>query len=144
MYEATLVPDSPWKRSPRFRKHFVNVLWVITWGALVLGLPDPLYWKVAIAITAAPRNARRPVSKDLARRWLLNAEKQAGLPKLDGSLWHAYRRKWATARKGLPDVDVAAAGGWSDLTCLKTAYQQPDPATMYRVVSEPTELREVR
>ena len=53
MYEATLVPDSPWKRSPRFRKHFVNVLWVITWGALVLGLTDPLYWKVAIAITAA-------------------------------------------------------------------------------------------
>ena len=41
-------------------------------------------------------------------------------------------------------VDVAAAGGWSDLTSLKTAYQQPDTATLYRVVSEPTELREVR
>ena len=53
MYEATLVPDSPWKRSPRFAKHFTNFLWVITWGALVLGLTDPLYWKVAIAITAA-------------------------------------------------------------------------------------------
>ena len=47
-------------------------------------------------------------------------------------------------RLDLPDVDVAAVGGWSDLTCLKTAYQQPDIATMYRVVSEPTELREVR
>ncbi len=46
--------------------------------------------------------------------------------------------------EGLPDVDVAAAGGWSDLTSLKTAYQQPDTATLYRVVSEPTELREVR
>lgn len=92
----------------------------------------------------SPRNARRPVSGDTASRWLLKAEKQADLPKLDGSLWHAYRRKWATSRKGLPDVDVAAAGGWSDLTSLKTAYQQPDTATLYRVVSEPTELREVR
>ncbi len=71
---------------------------------------------------------------------MLDAEKKAELPKLDGSLWHAYRRKWATSRKGLPDVDVAAAGGWSDLTSLKTAYQQPDTATLYRVVSEPTDL----
>ncbi len=92
----------------------------------------------------SPRNARRPVSRGLASDWLLDAEKKADLPKLDGSLWHAYRRKWATSRKGLPDVDVAAAGGWSDLTSLKTAYQQPDTATLYRVVSEPTELREVR
>ncbi len=92
----------------------------------------------------SPQNARRPVSRHLASRWLLDAEKKADLPKLDGSLWHAYRRKWATSRKGLPDVDVAAAGGWSDLTSLKTAYQQPDTATLYRVVSEPTELREVR
>ncbi len=72
------------------------------------------------------------------------AEKKAELTKLDGSLWHAYRRKWATSRKGLPDVDVAAAGGWSDLTSLKTAYQQPDIETLYKVVSEPTELREAR
>ncbi len=92
----------------------------------------------------SPQNARRPVSRHLASRWLLDAEKKAELPKLDGSLWHAYRRKWATSRKGLPDVDVAAAGGWSDLTSLKTAYQQPDIETLYRVVSEAAELREVR
>ncbi len=67
-----------------------------------------------------------------------------GLPKLDGSLWHAYKRKSATSRKGLPDVDVAVAGGWSDLTSLKTAYQQADTETLYRVVSEPMKLREVR
>jgi len=34
------------------------------------------------------------------------------------------------------------AGGWSDPTCLQTIYQQPDDATVYRVVSEPRELRE--
>lgn len=88
------------------------------------------------------RNPRRPVSKDLASDWLERAERLAELPKLNGSLWHAYRRGWATSRKGLPDVDVAEAGGWSDLTSLKTAYQQPDTDTLYRVVSEATELRE--
>ena len=35
-------------------------------------------------------------------RWLTEAEAQAGLTKLDGGLWHAYRRKWATERKELP------------------------------------------
>ena len=92
----------------------------------------------------SPRNPRRPISKDLASLWLERAEKMAKLPKLEGSLWHAYRRKWACERKDLPDVDVAQAGGWSDLTALKTAYQQPDNATLYRVVSEPSELREAK
>ncbi len=59
------------------------------------------------------------------------------------ALWAADLKRRAE-RLDLPDVDVAAVGGWSDLTCLKTAYQQPDIATMYRVVSEPTELREAR
>lgn len=92
----------------------------------------------------SPRNPAQPVSKDLASAWLERAERLASVPKHDGSLWHAYRRKWATERKHLPDRDVAAAGGWSDLTTLKTAYQQVDTATLYRVVSEPAELREVR
>ena len=43
----------------------------------------------------------------------------------------------------MPDVDVAAAGGWSDLSSLKTCYQQADEATMYAVVSQPAQLREV-
>ena len=93
----------------------------------------------------SPLRPKRPVSKDLASEWLEKAEALAELSKLKGSpLWHAYRRKWATERKGLPDKDVAAAGGWSDLTSLKTAYQQVDTATLYRVVSEPAELREVK
>ena len=37
-----------------------------------------------------------------------------------------------------------AAGGWSDPTCLQTLYQQADDATLYRVVSEPMELRDVQ
>ena len=61
----------------------------------------------------APGDLTKPVSRHLAAKWLQGAEKLAGLEKLDGSLWHAYRRKWATERKHLPDADVAAAGGWA-------------------------------
>jgi hypothetical protein len=52
----------------------------------------------------------------------------------DGSLWHAFRRLWATERKGLPVKDVAAAGGWKDITTLINCYQQPDEETLRAVV----------
>ena len=50
-----------------------------------------------------------------------------------------YRRLWAVERKHLPDVDVARAGGWRDLTTMKRSYQQADPVTTLRVIeNEPT------
>ncbi len=91
----------------------------------------------------AIKNPAKPVAKETVSQWLLAAEKLAKVEKQSGGLWHPYRRKWATERKHLPDVDVAATGGWSDLSSLKTAYQQADPETMYQVVSEPRRLREV-
>ncbi|HLQ59726.1 MAG TPA: site-specific integrase [Gemmatimonadales bacterium] len=86
----------------------------------------------------------KPVGKDLVSDWLERAEQLAGLPKQSGTLWHAFRRKWGTERKHHPIQDVMAAGGWSDPTCLQTIYQQADPETVYRVVSEPAELREAK
>lgn len=59
-----------------------------------------------------------------------------------GSLWHAYRRKWATERKHLPDIDVARMGGWSELSSLKSCYQQADFETMLKVITEAREFRE--
>ena len=91
----------------------------------------------------AVNDPSRPVAKEVVSAWLLKAEKLAGVPKQEGSLWHAYRRKWATERKHLPDVDVAAAGGWSEVNTLKQVYQQADQEGMYRVVSEPAVLRDV-
>ena len=91
-----------------------------------------------------PTDPAAPLTIHLASKWLREAEKLAGLQTHKGSLWHAYRRKWATERKHLPDVDVAAAGGWEDTVSLKTAYQQSDQATMFRVVMEAGELREAR
>lgn len=58
----------------------------------------------------------------------------AKLPKLRGGVLHPYRRLFASERKHLPDVDVAAAGGWKDTRALKLSYQQADPASVLRVV----------
>lgn len=48
-------------------------------------------------------------------------------------MWHAFRRQWATERKALPVKDVAAAGGWNDITTLIDCYQQPDDDTLRAV-----------
>ena len=98
--------------------------------------PGPLF--------PAPHDASAPVRYERVSAWLHEAEGLAGLEPHDGSLWHAYRRLWATVRKDLPDVDVAQAGGWSSLDALKLAYQHPDDATLLRVVEHDAELREVR
>lgn len=81
-----------------------------------------------------------PVRRDVFDRWLRAAEVKAELPKLDGSLWHAYRRAWATARKDLPLKDVAEAGGWSEVGTLLRCYQQPDDDTMELVMSHPKKI----
>jgi len=92
----------------------------------------------------SPEDPQKPVSKYLASVWLRRAEKAAKLEPQKGGLWHPYRRLWASARKGLPDVDVMQAGGWSSADALKRAYQHPDSRTMLRVVEHRDELREVR
>jgi len=59
---------------------------------------------------------------------------------MDGSAWHAIRRKFATERKHLPVQNVARVGGWKDLATLTQVYQQPDEETQRRVLSEPKRL----
>ncbi|MGI9077109.1 MAG: tyrosine-type recombinase/integrase [Gemmatimonadaceae bacterium] len=75
-------------------------------------------------------------------RWLVEAERRAGLPKLDGSTWHAYRRKWVTERKHLPVKDVAAAGGWKEVSTVLDVYQHADQASVLAAMSESKKLRE--
>lgn len=86
-----------------------------------------------------PTNRLAPISKERVRTWLLRAEKLAGVPKHDGSLFHAYRRGWATATKHLSLKDVAAAGGWKQVETLMRHYIQTDTATMLQVLDEPLE-----
>ena len=98
----------------------------------------------AAPLFPSPEVAQQPMTRHLADKWLRKAEKLAELEPQKGSLWHAYRRKWATERKHHPDVDVAAAGGWENVQSLKTAYQQADAKTMLRVILEAGELREAQ
>jgi len=84
-----------------------------------------------------PRRKRmrgNPVTRHLAAYWLKRAYDLAKVAKPHGSLWHVFRRVWATERKHLPPRDVAAAGGWSDIGTLLSVYQQPDEETMRQVV----------
>ncbi len=80
--------------------------------------------------------------RHLFDKWLSVAEKKAKLTKLDGSLWHAYRRKWAIERKHLPLKDVAAAGGWKDVSTLLEVYQQSDEESVLAVTSVTLKLGE--
>ncbi len=92
---------------------------------------------------AAEKDPDRPMDRHLFDKWLRVAERAAELPKLEGGLWHPYRRKWATERKGHSLKDVAAAGGWQDTETLLQCYQQPDNETLLAVMSEERKLREV-
>jgi len=74
-----------------------------------------------------------PVTRHLAAYWLKEAFLCGKVVKPAGSLWHMFRRVWATERKDLPLKDVAAAGGWRDTSTL-LRYQQPDEATLRAVV----------
>jgi integrase len=94
-------------------------------------------------VFAAERNPAVPMDRHLFDRWLVHAERKARLPKLEGGLWHPYRRKWATERKHLSITDVAAAGGWQDTATLLTCYQQPTNDALLAVMSEERKVRDV-
>jgi integrase len=91
----------------------------------------------------AEQDASAPMDRKQFDKWLRRAEKKAELPKLAGGLWHPYRRKWATERKHLPLVDVAAAGGWKDKATLLECYTQPTNDALLAVMSEERKVRDI-
>lgn len=90
------------------------------------------------------RDPSKSMPSELLTQWLTKAETKAGLPKLGGSLWHAYRRKFATERMHHPLKAVADAGGWKDVATLLTCYQQTDQETLLAVMAEPRKLSDQR
>lgn len=88
----------------------------------------------------AARYPDQPIDRWAMVKYLLQAERDAGLPKLVGGVWHPYRRKWAMERKHWPMRDVAAVGGWKCLRSLLECYAQADRDTMRAVVNEPRKL----
>ena len=91
-------------------------------------------------VFSGERKPEQPMDRHLFNKWLAVAERTADLPKLNGGLWHPYRRKWATERKHLSLTDVAEAGGWKDTETLLTCYQQPDRESLLAVMSEPRKV----
>lgn len=85
----------------------------------------------------------KPISQNSVNRWLREAEELAELEPQDGTLWHAYRRMWATARKHHSTKDVAYAGGWAGPETLQQVYQAADADSVDHVVLNPGEVREV-
>jgi integrase len=90
----------------------------------------------------APRTATAAVDRETLASWLREAERRAGVPRLEHDSFHGLRRKWSTERKHLPDVDVATAGGWRSILTMKRAYQQADDAGVEEAVFEPRRLRD--
>jgi len=86
----------------------------------------------------SPTKPREVCPQFFLDEWLRDAYRLAEIEKQHGSLWHAFRRKWATERKGYPVGDVAAAGGWRDKQTLLDSYQQVDAETIREVVLNPT------
>ena len=87
---------------------------------------------------SAVRDPAKAWTRYYASSLMKRAEKAAGIAHMGH---HAFRRKWASERKHLPLVDVAAAGGWKGTVTLTRCYVQPDEATMYAVMSEPRKVR---
>jgi hypothetical protein len=96
----------------------------------------------ALPLFPSLRDPKKPMSEKTADEWLYTAEEIAKVGHLDGGRWHPLRRGWATKRKHLPDVDVAAAGGWKRIEVMKQSYQQADDETLRTVVNEPARLEE--
>jgi integrase len=83
------------------------------------------------------RDSGRPIPEEMLSQWLDAAEKEAGVPKLAGGVWHPYRRKWASERSHFPIKAVAEAGGWKDVTTLMRCYQHADEETLLAVMEGP-------
>jgi integrase len=86
-----------------------------------------------VPLFPGPKHEALPISRVVAARWLIRAEKLAEISKLTGGTFHPYRRLWATDRKRLSLVDVASAGGWKSTKTL-AIYQQSDPAGVLAAV----------
>lgn len=84
-------------------------------------------------IFPAEKDATVPVSVWVMDRRLRRAYEAAELASPAGGLFHAWRRKWATERKGMPINDVAAAGGWKNTSTLLQSYMQADAETVLEV-----------
>ncbi|HYK82205.1 MAG TPA: tyrosine-type recombinase/integrase [Gemmatimonadales bacterium] len=112
-------------------------------GALMPGGGHPAVGEAFLFTSTA--DPSRPIERHAATNWLRDAERLAELEHVNGLGFHGSRRRWATARKGLPLADVAEAGGWTkDSTALLTCYTMADDETTEAVVLHERPVRAAR
>lgn len=79
----------------------------------------------------APKVEEKPLSRSVVNTWLQRAEDLAGLEPLDGALWHAYRRKFATELMAEANRSVVATlGNWRTTQTIDKCYNQPNEAQL--------------
>lgn len=84
----------------------------------------------------------RPMTTDHLRYLLEKVEMAAGLTPLKQGKWHAYRRKFATERKGLPIKDVMQLMGIRTLEVFMRCYMQTDETAQRAVIEHAGKLRD--
>ena len=87
-----------------------------------------------VPLFPAPKDPSKSIRRETATKWLLKAENAAGQVKLKGGVFHPFRRLFASERRHLPDIDVAAAAGWKDAATMKKSYQRTDAAGVLQAV----------
>lgn len=79
-----------------------------------------------------------PYNRHWFHDWLVAAEEEANLEKLEGSTWHAYRRRWASDRAALSLKGVMEYGGWKDMRTV-LGYMHLDREQLLSIVETGTE-----
>ncbi len=90
-----------------------------------------------------PANPACPLTNATARKWLLQAEKRAGVEHLERRAWHGFRRQFASELRHHPIQDVMYLGGWTDAHTPQTLYQQVDREGLSAVVADRRPLKGV-
>lgn len=90
----------------------------------------------------SPEDPTKPVARHRVDKWLRRAEKLADLEPQDGSLWHAYRRGWVTARSHHSAVVTAHAGGWRSTQTMERCYQISGLADQLDVITNPAQIQQ--
>ena len=71
-------------------------------------------------------NAEKPLARETATMWWLEAERLAKLEHVHGMGFHSARRKFASELKGTNLRDLAYMGGWKNPQTVLMVYQQPE------------------
>jgi integrase len=141
--------DQPWRGVIRWPAETdkQGKAWVIPMSAPVRDAVDRIMRDRpgigSAPVFPGPGDQRKPMTRHLADKWLRRAERLAGVAPQPGTLWHGYRRAFATRCKDLPAQDVARAGGWKSVRMVEEIYTQADEVTTLMVVEHAAGQRKV-